>query len=87
MALGLGSMFNHSTRAQNVGWKRNPELEVIVYTALRDIKAGEELCISYGHARLWFEDADAKNDRDSDDDIGDKSLVEIELSGLGKMEL
>ncbi|KIW12457.1 hypothetical protein PV08_09734 [Exophiala spinifera] len=88
LALGLGSMFNHSTRAQNVGWKRDPGVEVIVYTALRDIKAGEELCISYGHARLWFEDADAKDDPDSDDDgngTGDKSLAE--LSGLGKMEL
>ncbi|KIW47452.1 uncharacterized protein PV06_00147 [Exophiala oligosperma] len=88
LALGLGSMFNHSTRAQNVGWKRNFETEVIVYTALRDIKAGEELCISYGHARLWFEDADANNnDDDETDSNDDKDLAEIELSGLGRMEL
>lgn len=81
-------MFNHSTRAQNVGWKRNFETEVIVYTALRDIKAGEELCISYGHARLWFEDADANNnDDDETDSNDDKDLAEIELSGLGRMEL
>ena len=60
LALGLGSMFNHSTRGQNVGWKRNTDTDVIVYTALRNIKAGEELCISYGSARLWFKDADAE---------------------------
>ncbi|KAI1617582.1 hypothetical protein EDD36DRAFT_459266 [Exophiala viscosa] len=94
LALGLGSMFNHSTRAQNVGWKRNTETEVIVYTALRDIKAGEELCISYGHARLWFKDADADADVEVDFDFdeaheagGDGPVAEIALSGLGKMEL
>ncbi|KAK5041519.1 hypothetical protein LTR13_002186 [Exophiala sideris] len=93
LALGLGSMFNHSTRAQNVGWKRNTDTEVIVYTALRDIKAGEELCISYGHARLWFKDADADADAEVDFDFDDadkasrETLAEIALSGLGKMEL
>jgi hypothetical protein len=29
---------------------------VIVYTAIRKIEVGEELCINYG--MLWFEDAD-----------------------------
>lgn len=88
LALGLGSMFNHSTRAQNVGWKRNTDIDVIIYTALRDIKAGEELCISYGSARLWFKDADADADAELDaHTIGGETLAEIELSGLGKMEL
>ena len=31
---------------------------MVIYTALRDIPAGEELCISYG-GNLWFKDADA----------------------------
>ncbi len=90
LALGLGSMFNHSTRAQNVGWKRNTEIDVIVYTALRDIEAGEELCISYGSARLWFEDAEATGSGefgDDENDMGGETLAELELSGLGKMEL
>ncbi|KAJ4520041.1 SET domain-containing protein 7 [Exophiala dermatitidis] len=90
LALGLGSMFNHSIRQQNVGWKRNTETDVIVYTALRDIKAGEELCISYGSARLWFDDADARNGLDIDDDENDtrgETLGELELSGLGRMDL
>ncbi|KIW96885.1 uncharacterized protein Z519_02276 [Cladophialophora bantiana CBS 173.52] len=89
LALGLGSMFNHSTRDQNVGWKRNTETDVIVYTALRDIKAGEELCISYGSVRLWFEDADANDEEVGGDenDTGGLTLAELELSGLGKMDL
>jgi SET domain-containing protein len=87
LALGLGSMFNHSTRAQNVGWKRNTDTDVIVYTTLRNIKAGEELCISYGNARLWFKDADVEAYDDSDDDTGGGTKAEIELSGLGKLDL
>ncbi|CAO2658748.1 Nn.00g064710.m01.CDS01 [Neocucurbitaria sp. VM-36] len=54
---GLGSMFNHSTQEQNVGWVRDPSRLFITYRALRDIRAGEELCISYG-SHLTFEDAD-----------------------------
>lgn len=90
LALGLGSMFNHSLLAQNVGWKRNTETDVIVYTALRDIKAGEELCISYGSARLWFDDADASANTeigDDENDTGGETLGELELSGLGRMDL
>lgn len=86
-------MFNHSTLRQNIGWKRNTEIGVIVYSALRDIKSGEELCISYGNARLWFPDADAdaiaNTARDNGDvkDIGAEALTDFELSGLGRMEL
>ncbi|EXJ62936.1 hypothetical protein A1O7_03380 [Cladophialophora yegresii CBS 114405] len=92
LALGLGSMFNHSTRDQNVGWIRNTETEVIVYTTLRDIKAGEELCISYGSARLWFPDADAQANTseglgDDNDDTGGSTLAELDLSGLSKMDI
>jgi len=50
-------MFNHSTQLQNVGWKRDLERQLIVYRALRDIRQGEELCISYGD-HLTFVDAD-----------------------------
>ena len=92
LALGLGSMFNHSTRDQNVGWIRNTETDVIVYTALRHIKAGEELCISYGSARLWFPDADAGNGSESegardDGDTGGQTLAELDMSGLSRMNL
>jgi len=59
-------MFNHSTRHQNVGWERDVKNLLIRYTALRAIKAGEELCISYGD-RLTFIDAD-KVEPDSGDE-------------------
>ncbi|KAK1908556.1 hypothetical protein P3342_009406 [Pyrenophora teres f. teres] len=54
---GLGSMFNHSTQEQNVGWMRDLRRQIITYRALRDIRRGEELCISYG-SHLTFKDAD-----------------------------
>src|ERR1700712_2566382 len=55
LILGLGSMFNHSTLHQNVGWERDLKNLLITYTTLRDINEGEELCISYG-PRLTFKD-------------------------------
>lgn len=58
VVFGLGSMFNHSTEDQNVGWKRDLANQLVTYSALRDIRGGEELCISYGD-RLTFVDADA----------------------------
>lgn len=45
MALGLGSLFNHSTFNQNVGWERDLVAQCTTYRALRDIKAGEELYV------------------------------------------
>jgi SET domain-containing protein len=56
VALGLGSMFNHS-RINNVGFVSVKEKEIIEYYALRDIPAETELCIHYG-PHLWFDDAD-----------------------------
>lgn len=50
-------MFNHSNIHQNVGWERDLENKVITYKTLRDIKKGEELCISYGQ-RLTFKDTE-----------------------------
>jgi hypothetical protein len=49
--LGLGSMFNHSTLDQNVGFERDVERQVVTYRALRDIPAGEELC-TFLHVHL-----------------------------------
>ena len=72
VALGLGSLFNHSSLQQNVGWSRDLTGQCIVYKALRDIRAGEELCINYG--KLWFVDADEEQrhqqDNDNDDFLG-----------------
>jgi SET domain-containing protein len=65
--LGLGSMFNHSVPNQNVGWERDVPKQSMTYTALRDIKAGEELCISYGQ-RLTFKDTEEKLYQQDPDD-------------------
>jgi hypothetical protein len=99
LALGLGSMFNHSTKAQNVRWSRNTEQDYIVYTSLRDIEAGEELCISYGSKLLWFEDVEEHDQakllateeaavrEEVDLDVGGGTLAELELSGLSAIDL
>ena len=91
LALGLGSMFNHSLRGQNVGWLRNLESDCITYTATRDIGKGEELLISYGSGKLWFEDADGEGKATVDEvdwqaDRGE-TLGELELSGLSGIDL
>jgi hypothetical protein len=88
IVFGLGSLFNHSSRAQNVGWRRDLERQVIVYTALRDIPAGEELCISYG-AKLTFVDADAVGEG-GEQSINGEENGEVHEDGirlLGRIEV
>lgn len=46
IALGLGSLFNHSY-APNVWCDKDMRGRLIVFQALRDIAAGEELTINY----------------------------------------
>lgn len=84
-------MFNHSTLRQNVVWVRDVPAQAIVYTAHREIAAGEELCISYGHARLWFKDADAVDEGDvyaqleaRNGHVEDDGLA---LAGFGELEI
>ena len=76
VALGLGSLFNHSLLQQNVGWSRDLTGQCIVYKALRDIRAGEELCINYG--KLWFVDADEEQRQQQDND-NDNFLSNLEI--------
>ncbi|RDW91525.1 hypothetical protein BP5796_02690 [Coleophoma crateriformis] len=75
--LGLGSMFNHSTMRQNVGWRRDVKNLLMTYMTLRDVREGEELCISYG-SRLTFRDTDAEELASGDED---------ENEMLGKIDL
>lgn len=58
-----------------MGWERDLENEVLVYRSLRDIEAGEELCINYG--RLWFVDADTE--RNGSEEIAAEILSRIEI--------
>ena len=76
VVFGLGSLFNHSSLEQNVYWERDLQAQCVVYRALQDIKAGEELCINYG--RLWFVDYDATHMATRDED-GLEVLSKIDL--------
>ncbi|PSS27183.1 hypothetical protein M430DRAFT_268437, partial [Amorphotheca resinae ATCC 22711] len=77
VVFGLGSMFNHSNLRQNVGWERDFKNRLITYTALREIKAGEELCISYG-PRLTFKDTEeAEAERDSDEWSDFQKIIDL----------
>lgn len=80
MVLGLGSLFNHSRRDQNVSWTRDLENEMIVYRALRDIAANEELCISYGdHLTFVDVDGDGASKGDEDQESHESFLGRIEV--------
>ncbi|KAJ4482221.1 cytidine deaminase-like protein [Lentinula aciculospora] len=56
LALGLGSLFNHST-SPNVSYTLDSHTDSIRYEAVRDIYPDEELCIFYGH-KLQFDPLD-----------------------------
>nr|GAT60352.1 histone-lysine methyltransferase Set7 [Mycena chlorophos] len=57
LALGLGSLFNHS-ETPNLSYSTHPDSDEITYTTTRAIAEGEELCIYYGN-NLWFQPAGA----------------------------
>ncbi|CBQ68183.1 conserved hypothetical protein [Sporisorium reilianum SRZ2] len=55
LALGLGSLFNHDARGPNVKWTLDYGTHSIMYRTVREVGAGEELTISYGSGRMWWE--------------------------------
>ncbi len=60
LALGIGSLFNHS-RTPNAIFKRKSKRRTINFYAYSDIEAGEEIRINYNgdpddKTRLWFEE-------------------------------
>jgi hypothetical protein len=68
LALGMGSMFNHSKR-NNVGFIVDRVNLLIRYTTVSNVAKDTELLINYGN-RLWFVDGDSHeraSDTDSDD--------------------
>lgn len=50
--LGYGAIYNHSPEA-NAEYAYVPEHEIMRYSARKNIKAGEEIFISYGQS--WFD--------------------------------
>lgn len=62
IALGFGSIYNHSSQA-NADYEMLLKEELISIIAIRDIEAGEEITINYmdnGEQKsvLWFEEID-----------------------------
>lgn len=58
IALGYGSLYNHSYNP-NIEYEENVKKKVIVFTALRNIKKGEELVSNYNgdhdsKEKVWF---------------------------------
>ncbi|KAI1797052.1 hypothetical protein LXA43DRAFT_985739 [Ganoderma leucocontextum] len=60
LALGLGSLFNHSQRP-NVSYTIDHATDSIRYTTSQRVLPDEELCIFYGH-KLWFNPVDVADD-------------------------
>lgn len=62
IALGFGSLYNHSDQA-NAEFELDYDFELIRFTALRDIVAGEEITTNYRvgnpEMELWFDDTKA----------------------------
>jgi SET domain-containing protein len=59
IALGIGSLFNHSYKP-NTFYRKNFEEQRIEFIALRDIRPGEEITVNYsghpyGKQPMWFE--------------------------------
>ncbi|KAF9481206.1 hypothetical protein BDN70DRAFT_912372 [Pholiota conissans] len=69
LALGLGSIFNHS-HSPNTSYTRDTKLDCIMYTTVHDVQPGEELCIYYGD-NLWFSDANAGSSKEDTPDLDD----------------
>ena len=53
LALGLGSLFNHS-ETPNVSYMLDASTDSIRYITTKLIEPGDEMCIFYGHT-LWFD--------------------------------
>lgn len=78
LALGLGSLFNHSD-APNVSYTLDSSTESIRYTTTKNIYPDEEFCIFYGH-NLWFEPASTSDrprlaDQEPEDEWGGLSSI------------
>ncbi|KAJ7600982.1 hypothetical protein C8J56DRAFT_23032 [Mycena floridula] len=88
LALGLGSLFNHSEHP-NVKFSIEPSSDSIVFTAVREIQQDEELCIFYGH-NLWFQSAERTMSRSvvsnsADDDWGGLSVLDSSNENLDEL--
>jgi SET domain-containing protein len=59
VALGFGSLYNHSW-TPNARYDHDYDRDLVIYSAVRAIAAGEEITVNYsgdpdGHTDLWFD--------------------------------
>lgn len=52
LPLGYGLLYNHAD-APNASWSVDPDRKLMIYTAVNDIAADDEIFVSYGDR--WFE--------------------------------
>ncbi|CEH16581.1 hypothetical protein CBOM_06517 [Ceraceosorus bombacis] len=78
LALGLGSLFNHDPIAPNVSYTLDHSSQVIRFTTARPAQKGEELCISYGAGRMWWEASEGESSRaDSHNELDEDELLRL----------
>ncbi|KAN0060375.1 tRNA-specific adenosine deaminase subunit tad3 [Thecaphora frezii] len=78
LALGLGSLFNHST-TPNVNYHLDHATQSIRYTLLKSVQEGEELCISYGVGRMWWEE----KEQEDQPELADEQKEYRRMAGVG----
>ncbi|TKA55697.1 hypothetical protein B0A53_02833 [Rhodotorula sp. CCFEE 5036] len=88
VALGIGSLFNHST-SPNITYSLDYTQYTISYRTAKPIQRGEELCIFYGHSVRFSAaaaEADANAPPPRDNILDDESQsVNDEWGGLGRV--
>ncbi len=65
LALGYGSIYNHSYQP-NARYKTKYPSKQIIFTAIKNIKQGEEILVNYNgnpltQNKVWFDQSPAKN--------------------------
>ena len=65
ISLGYGSVYNHSYEP-NVKYEKDFVTKTIIFTAIRTIKAGEEITVNYNgdpnnNTKVWFDKSTATN--------------------------
>ena len=58
LALGYGSLFNHSRHPYVDSRVNLSKLQIVCKSGHKAISRNEELCITFGSGKLWFDDAE-----------------------------
>ena len=78
LALGYGSLFNHSSKQPNMDYRVDSNgLQILFYSGHKAIAKNDELCISYGR-NLWFDDASGHDSSSSSlEDEGFQGRIDV----------